>query len=76
MKTTIDNLYFHVPAGGALSTYRGQIVSQVEPGWYLVQFFDWLVGGPSHMAVIPLGAMCDWMFYACVDDWMKRRKQL
>ena len=50
--------------------WQGCVVAEPAPGIYLVERFEWLVGGSSDQTLVRIEDMLGWQFY---DDqeWMK-----
>lgn len=56
--------YFHSrESEDADVNWQGIVLSQPEPGWYLVQLFAWTHGGETAQRLVPLGSMVHWYFY-------------
>ncbi|WP_132975127.1 hypothetical protein [Pseudonocardia dioxanivorans] len=49
--------------------YQGCVVAEPAPGFYLCEFFDWLVGGSKNQQLVRIEDMIDWWFYDDAD-WM------
>ena len=65
--------YFHSFRGEGESRdvlWQGCIVAEPQPGLYLVELFDWLLGDSSNQQLVRVEEMFDWHFY---DDseWMR-----
>jgi hypothetical protein len=58
--------FFHTVKDGNLE-WQGYVVENPEPGWYLVQLYEWLMGDESHRTLVRIETMQDWMFYANSD---------
>jgi len=54
--------YFHTLKDGKISE-QGEVISRPEAGWYLVTFFDWIVGEPYVCRLVRLEDMAGWFFY-------------
>lgn len=62
---------FHTEDDGCkLVNWQGQIIAQVEPGVYMVETYDWLMGSTYNRLIVPLTDMADWSFYDD-DEWMR-----
>jgi hypothetical protein len=50
--------------------WQGQVVAEPTygSGVYLVQLFDWMVGGKSIQQLVRLEDMADWVFYDTADE--------
>jgi|SRR5271165_3191312 len=48
---------FAIWGEGGQIDYQSYIRSRPEPGLYLVQFFDWFIGEPSTMTIMPIEKM-------------------
>lgn len=64
--TTLVGSYF---LSDAERGWQGCVVAEPSPGVYLVETFDWIVGGSHSQALVRLEEMADWTFF---DDaeWM------
>jgi len=49
--------------GGAIVEKQGQILSQLSNGAYIVQWFEWMVGEPTHQEIVVADQMIGWHFY-------------
>ena len=43
--------------------WQGFIIGNPEPGWYLVQLFEWLIGEPNLRRLVRIEDMEHWLFY-------------
>ncbi len=43
--------------------WQGVIIGNPEPGWYLVQLFEWLMGEPNVRRLVRIEDMADWLLY-------------
>ena len=43
--------------------YQGRVVQCVEPGIYLIEHFEWMVGNPAGEELVRIEDMLDWKFY-------------
>lgn len=50
--------------------WQGIVLSSPEPGWYLVETFEWLVGDSLCRRLVHIEDMRDWLFYSN-RDWFK-----
>lgn len=50
-------------------TYQGQVVADLGEGYYLCQFFSWMLGEPTCKKIGHITGMTTWEFYADADDW-------
>jgi hypothetical protein len=63
--------WFHAFSNNEIK-WQGHIVGEPVPGIYLVQLFDWFLGDPQFLRLVPLADMMDWQFYrndAEMKDW-------
>lgn len=58
--------YFHSLNKDGLVEMQGVVIGNPEPGWYLLQLFDWLVGEGHLRMLMRLEGMATWLFYADV----------
>jgi hypothetical protein len=59
--------FFHSVEDGCVK-WQGRILGSPSPGYYLVQLFEWLMGGPSNQQIIPFEKMRDWYFYDSSEE--------
>lgn len=43
--------------------WQGVVISSPEPGWYLLQLFEWAMGEPNLQKLVEIEAMNSWLFY-------------
>jgi hypothetical protein len=43
--------------------WQGVVVGRPEPGLYLVQLFEWLMGEPNVRRLVKVEDMANWLFY-------------
>jgi hypothetical protein len=48
--------------------WQGIVIGQPQPGFYLVQLFDWLMGKPGVQKLVPIAEMRTWFFYENADE--------
>ena len=64
--TVTENLvgkYFHGANESNKVEWQGVVIGEPQPGWYLVQLFDWTSGKPSVQRLVPIEKMNAWLFY-------------
>lgn len=47
---------------------QGRVVASPEPGWYLVVYYEWMMGQESYESLVPFKEMTTWWFYADKED--------
>lgn len=59
--------FFHANAARG---WQGVVVAEPQPGLYLVQLFEWLMGEPNIQKLIPANTMLveDWKFYDSAEE--------
>jgi hypothetical protein len=57
-------LFFHSVDQNGRIKWQGRIESSPEPGWYLVQLFEWGFGCDSSKRVVRIESMERWIFYS------------
>ena len=55
--------YFHGANENNKVEWQGVVIGEPNPGWYLVQLFDWATGNPSVQRLVPIEKMNAWLFY-------------
>jgi hypothetical protein len=66
MKTKSNGLvgkFFHSLNSDKKVEWQGFVLSNPEPGWYLVQLFEWLMGNPNVIRLVRIEQMESWLFY-------------
>ena len=48
--------------------WQGYVLGRVEPGVYLVQLFEWLMGEPNVRRLVRVERMQNWLFYETADQ--------
>jgi len=67
VKNKLIGKYFHSLNGQRQVEWQGIVVGVPEPGWYLVQLFEWGFGEPNVMRLVPFEHIRDWLFYPSAD---------
>lgn len=69
-KSVLSGKMFHSfnPADKELE-WQGQILHDLEDGYYLVLLYDWLIGAPSSQKIVHLSEMKGWNLYDDADYW-------
>ena len=60
--------YFHTLRDDGTIEKQGIVLERVEEGYYLVEWFSWLDGGPNGRSLVSLAMMQHWRFYATGDE--------
>src|SRR6266446_918606 len=55
--------YFHSANENNKVEWQGVVIGEPNPGWYLVQLFEWASGKPSVQRLVPIEKMNAWLFY-------------
>lgn len=67
MKEQRDGLvgmFFHSFEENGELCWQGRVTRKIEPGWYLVETFDWVSGGAAWgERLVRLDDMVKWLFY-------------
>ena len=58
--------YFHSIKDGQIK-WQGVVLSNPEPGWYLIQLIEWMHGTPNLRRLIRIDEMSEWYFYPDSD---------
>lgn len=65
-------LYFHTykenTQGERRIHWQGLVVGQISDDMYAVQLFEWIVGSPTDIVLVPVDEMRTWTFYRTADD--------
>ena len=57
--------YFHSLARDTGKVeWQGMIIGNPEPGWYLLQLFEWMMGEPNVRRLAQIDDMEHWLFYS------------
>jgi hypothetical protein len=60
--------HFHSFDTEGYVAWQGRIVGNPEPGWYLVQLYEWLLGEESIQKLVRIEDMAAWDLYESHDD--------
>jgi len=55
--------YFHSTNETDKIEWQGLVIGEPQPGWYLVQLFEWNSGEPTMQRIAPIDKMIGWLFY-------------
>jgi hypothetical protein len=55
--------FFHSYNKDGLVEWQGKVISNPEPGIYLVQLYEWFVGAESCRKLVNIQDMIQWSFY-------------
>jgi hypothetical protein len=55
--------FFHSLDKDGVVNWQGHIIGNPEPGWYLVEIFEWLCGEPYVRRLVHIDEMRTWLFY-------------
>ena len=47
--------------------WQGVVIGNPEPGWYLLQLFEWAMGEPNVRRLVQIEDMEHWLFYEDSD---------
>ena len=77
MKSSLVGLYFlaFTPPPANVLSYQGKVLSQPYPGWFLVQYYDWIMGAPNDIRLFKIEEMSAWFFYDDVEIWRHAAKE-
>lgn len=61
--------WFHTFDENGKVEYQGEICDSIarKPGYYLVELYEWISGGPSCYKVVHIDNMDGWSFYDSAD---------
>lgn len=65
--TNLVGQYFHSLKDGKIH-WQGLVIGNPEPGWYLLQLYEWLGGSPNVQQLKRIEEMSDWLFYDSAED--------
>ena len=60
--------FFHSYNKDGLVEWQGKVVSNPEPGIYLVQLYEWIVGAESCRKRVNIQDMIQWKFYETAKE--------
>ena len=60
--------FFHSVTKEGIVSWQGIVIANPEPGWYLVQLFDWIAGEESVRRLMRVEEMSEWLFYGSADE--------
>jgi len=55
--------YFHSTNETDKIEWQGLVIGEPQPGWYLVQLFEWNSGETTVQRIVPIEKMMSWLFY-------------
>lgn len=64
--------YFHTFDGEGKLYWQGAVVAEPHPGLYLIELFEWIVGGSHVQRLVRVEDMMDWHFYDTAE-WMNNK---
>ena len=67
--------YFHSTNETDKIEWQGLVIGELQPGWYLVQLFEWTSGEPSVQRLVPIEKMIGWLFYPDAEAVTFRSKR-
>ena len=67
--------YFHSVNETNKIEWRGVVIGELQPGWYLVQLLEWTSGEPSVQRLVPIEKMIGWLFYPDAEAMTFRSKR-
>jgi hypothetical protein len=53
--------------GGELLCGQGHVIGKIQEGYYLVQYYSWVIGEATHQGIHKLDEMVEWVFYEDSD---------
>ena len=60
--------FFHSYNKDDLVEWQGKVISSPEPGIYLVQLYEWIVGAESCRKLVNIQDMIQWKFYETAEE--------
>lgn len=60
--------FFHSIDQDGVVCWQGYVIGEAQPGFFLVQLFEWMMGEPSTCEIVPFEDMLDWFFYQSADE--------
>jgi hypothetical protein len=60
--------FFHSYNKDGLVEWQGKVIGNPEPGIYLVQLYEWLVGAESCRKLVNIQDMIPWSFYETSEE--------
>jgi len=63
----LEGQFFHSVNEAGEVEWQGYVIGSPQPGWYLVQLFEWLCGEPNVRRLVRLQAMEHWLFYESAE---------
>jgi len=71
----LTGLYFHSFDDDGQVGYQGQVLSSVCDGYYLLQLFSWIDGGPSRIITKHISEMSAFCFYENAGEMREEYEQ-
>ena len=67
-RNPLQGQFFHSVNQDGVVEWQGEIIGNPEPGWYLVQLFEWVCGEPNVRRFVRIDEMRTWLFYESADS--------
>lgn len=67
MPDSLQGQFFHAINHEGKVEWQGYVIGSPEPGWYLVQLFEWFCGEPNVRRLVRLQEMEHWLFYESAE---------
>jgi hypothetical protein len=62
--TPLVGQWFHsIGKNSGQVEWQGVVIGNPEPGWFLVQLHEWLMGEPNVRHLVRIEDMAGWLFY-------------
>jgi len=67
MPDVLAGQFFHSTKETGAVEWQGYVIGSPQPGWYLVQLFEWLCGEPNLRRLVRFESMEHWLFYESAE---------
>lgn len=69
-KALIGQFFHSIRKDDGQLEWQGHIIGNPEPGWYLLQLFEWGMGEPNVNRLMRIEDMEHWLFYSDAEAMM------
>jgi len=68
VKNPLSGKFFHSIGQDGFLCWQGQVLGEVQAGFFLVQLFSWLDGDETNCEIVPFEDMLGWLFYQTSEE--------
>jgi hypothetical protein len=74
----LEKKFFHSFHDGKINL-QGQIISELNDNYFLIQLFEWVLGAESTKRIVHIDVMVDWNIYDTdkeMNDYYYKKNQI